>query len=99
MATTLKEQLREEITSATRSRDKIRLSALRMLLAAVTNREKEVRHDLSDDEVREVAGKELKKHAESIEAFEKAGRQELADKERAEQVAVSGYERDRKSVV
>ena len=91
MATTLKAQLREEITSATRSRDKIRLSALRMLLAAVTNREKEVRHDLSDDEVREVASKELKKHAESIEAFEKAGRQELADKERAEQEAVSGY--------
>jgi uncharacterized protein YqeY len=91
VATTLKEQLREEITSATRSRDKIRLSALRMLLAAVTNREKEVRHDLSDDEVREVAGKEVKKHAESIEAFEKAGRQELVDKERAEQEAVSGY--------
>jgi uncharacterized protein YqeY len=91
VATTLKAQLREEITSAMRAGDKVRLSALRMLSAAVTNREKEVRHDLSDDEVREVAGKEVKKHAESIDAFEKAGRQELADKERAEQVAVSGY--------
>ena len=91
MATTLKAQLREEITSAMRSGDKVRLSALRMLSAAVTNREKEVRHDLSDDEVREVAGKEVKKHAESIEAFEAAGRQELAVKERAEQEAVSGY--------
>ena len=58
---------------------------------AVTNREKEVLHELSDDEVREVAGKEVKKHAESIEAFEKAGRLELADKERAEREAVSGY--------
>jgi uncharacterized protein YqeY len=91
VATTLKAQLREEITSAMRSGDKVRLSALRMLSAAVTNREKEVRHDLSDDEVRDVAGKEVKKHAESIEAFEQAGRQELADKERAEQEVVSGY--------
>ncbi|TMK15994.1 MAG: GatB/YqeY domain-containing protein [Actinobacteria bacterium] len=91
VATTLKAQLREEITSALRSSDKVRLGALRMLSAAVTNREKEVLHELSDDEVREVAGKEVKKHAESIEAFEKAGRQELADKERAEREAVSGY--------
>ena len=91
MATTLKAQLHEEVTSAMRSGDKVRLSALRMLSAAVTNREKELLHDLSDDEVREVAGKEVKKHAESIEAFEKAGRQELADKERAEREAVSDY--------
>ena len=91
MATTLKAQLHEQITSAMRSGDKVRLSALRMLSAAVTNREKELLHDLSDDEVREVAGKEVKKHAESIEAFEKAGRQELADKERAEREAVSDY--------
>jgi uncharacterized protein YqeY len=91
VATTLKAQLREEITSALRSSDKVRLGALRMLSAAVTNREKEVLHELSDDEVREVAGKEVKKHAESIEAFEKAGRQELADKERTEREAVSGY--------
>src|SRR5207244_4727609 len=69
VATTLKAQLREEITSALRSSDKVRLGALRMLSAAVTNREKEVLHELSDDEVREVAGKEVKKHAESIEAF------------------------------
>ena len=91
MATTLKDQLREEITTALRSGDKVRLGAFCMLLAAVTNREKEVLHELSDDEVREVAGREVKKHAESIEAFEKAGRQELADKERAEGEAVSGY--------
>ena len=41
-----------------------------MLSAAITNREKEVRHELTDDEVREVAGKEVKKRAESIEAFD-----------------------------
>src|SRR5512134_3470376 len=72
------------MTAAMRSGEKVRLGALRMLSAAITNREKEVLHELSDDEVREVAGREVKRRAESIEAFESAGRTELADKERAE---------------
>ena len=81
---TLKEQVHEQMTSALRAGDKLRLGALRMLAAAITNREKEVLHELSDDEVREVAGKEVKKRSESIEAFGSAGRTELAEKERAE---------------
>ena len=48
---TLKERLAEEIKEAMRARDEIRLSALRLLSAAVRNREVEVRHELSDDEV------------------------------------------------
>lgn len=91
MGGSLKEQVRERTTAAMKSGDKVTVGALRMLSAAITNREKDVGHELSDDEVREVAGKEVKKHAESIEAFETAGRRELADKERAEQEAVSGY--------
>ncbi len=91
MAGTLKEQLREEITDALRAGDKVRLGALRLLSAAVTNQEKELRRELSDDELRAVAGKEMKKRAESIEAFEGAGRQELADKERAERDAIAAY--------
>ena len=81
---TLKEQVHEQMTAALRAGDKLRLGALRMLAAAITNREKEVLHELSDDEVREVAGKEVKKRSESIEAFGSAGRTELAEKERAE---------------
>jgi uncharacterized protein YqeY len=81
---TLKAQVREQMTAALRAGDKVRLGALRMLSAAITNREKEVLHELDDDEVREVAAREVKKRAESIEAFESAGRTELADKERAE---------------
>ncbi len=77
-------QIREELTAALRAGDKIRLASLRMLTAAITNREKELRHELSDDEVRDVAGKEVKKRSESIEAFAAAGRTELADRERAE---------------
>jgi uncharacterized protein YqeY len=87
----LKERLASEQREALRAGEKVRLGALRMLTAAVTNREKELRHELSDDELRDVAGRELKKRTESIEAFEAAGRQELADKERAERDAISGY--------
>ena len=81
---TLKEQVHEQMTAALRAGDKLRLGALRMLAAAITNREKEILHELSDDEVREMAGKEVKKRSESIEAFGSAGRTELAEKERAE---------------
>jgi uncharacterized protein len=91
VAKTLKEQLRSEITEALRAGDKVRLSALRMLSAAVINREKELRHELSDDELRDVAAKEVKKRTESIEAFDGAGRTELADKERVERGTIEPY--------
>jgi uncharacterized protein len=94
---TLKERLAAEMTEALRAGEKVRLGALRMLSAAVTNREKELRHDLSDDEVRDVAAKERKKRTESIEAFENAGRRELAAKERAEQDAIASYAPERLS--
>ena len=82
--TSLKTRVHQEMTAALKAGDKPRLGALRMLLASITNREKEVLHELSDDEVREVAGREVKRRAESIEAFDAAGRTELADLERAE---------------
>ena len=88
---TLKETVREQMTAALKGGDKLRLGALRMLTAAITNREKEERHELSDDEVREVAGKEVKRRIESIEAFEAAGRTELADKERAERDVLQAF--------
>jgi uncharacterized protein YqeY len=81
---TLKAQVHEQMTAALRAGDKLRLGALRMLAASITNREKEVLHELSDEEVREVASKEVKRRTESIEAFASAGRTELAEKERAE---------------
>lgn len=91
MAASLKDQLHEEMTAALKAGERTRLGALRMLAAAITNKEKDVLHELSDDEVREVAGKEVKKRLESIEAFEQAGRQELADKERAEREVLAVY--------
>ena len=88
---TLKDMVREQMTAAMKGGDKVRLGALRMLSAAITNREKEERHELSDDEVREVAGKEVKRRNESIEAFEAAGRTELAEKERAEREVLQPF--------
>ena len=81
---TLKAQVHEQMTAALRVGDKVRLGALRMLAASITNREKEVLHELSDEEVREVAAKEVKRRTESIDAFQSAGRTELAEKELAE---------------
>ena len=91
MANSLKEQIKERTTAAMKAGDKTTVGALRMLSAAITNREKDVLHELSDDEVREIAGKEVKKRAESIEAFDAAGRTELADKERAERAVIEPY--------
>ncbi|HJS27362.1 MAG TPA: GatB/YqeY domain-containing protein [Actinomycetota bacterium] len=88
---TLKTAVREQMTAAMKAGDKARLGALRMLTAAITNREKEERHELSDDEVREVAGKEVKRRTESIEAFEGAGRNELAERERAERDVLQAF--------
>jgi uncharacterized protein YqeY len=87
----LKTRLRREMTDALRAGDRVRLGALRMLSAGVTNREKEVGHDLSDDELREVAAREVKKRTESIEAFDRAGRRDLVDKETAEREVLSDY--------
>ena len=87
----LKEQIKEQTTAAMKGGDKTTLGALRMLSAAITLREKEVLHGLDDDEVREIAGKEVKKHTESIEAFDAAGRAELSDKERAERAVLEPF--------
>lgn len=88
---TLKATVQREMHEALKAGDKIRLGALRMLSAAITNREKEVRHELSDDEVREVAVREVKRRIESIEAFEKGGRADLVQKETTEREVLRAY--------
>jgi len=88
---TLKQQIHERMTEAMRSGDKLTLGTLRMLTAAIVNREKEVLHELSDDEVREVAAREVKRRTESIEAFERGGRADLVQKETAEREILQTY--------
>ena len=87
----LKSRLQTEVRDALKRGQKVRLSALRLLSAAVTTREKELRHALSDDEVRDVATREAKKRAEAIEAYESAGRDDLVAREREEREALAAY--------
>lgn len=90
---TLKEQLRADLTAAMKARDELVKGTLRMTLTAVGNAEvagTEARQ-LSDDEVLRVIAKEAKKRAESAEAFAAAGREELAAQERAEGEVLARY--------
>ena len=87
----LRSEIQARTNQALKAGDKLRVGALRLLSAAIKNKEVELRHELSDDEVRDVAGKEVKRRTESIEAFDAAGRTELADKERAERDVLSAY--------
>jgi uncharacterized protein YqeY len=87
----LKERLASEMRESLKAGQKIRLAALRMLSASVKNREVELRHELSDDELREVASREVKRRTEAIEAYDAAGRQDLARREREERDVLRAY--------
>ena len=81
---TLKERITEDMKAAMRAKDSERLGAIRMLTAAIKQKEVDERVELDDTAVVGVVDKLLKQRKDSIEAFEKAGRQDLADKEKAE---------------
>lgn len=89
----LKQQLRADLTAAMKARDALTLGTLRMVVAAITNEEVagSTARELTDTEVTAVLAKEVKKRKESAEAFDGAGRTELADKERAESAVISAY--------
>jgi uncharacterized protein YqeY len=89
----LKARLRSDLTAAMKARDPLTLGTLRMALAAIINEEVAgtAARELSDAEVTTVLAREVKKRKESAEAFEAAGRGELAEKERAESAVISGY--------
>ena len=87
----LKDRIAAEMRGAMKSGDKVRLATLRLLTASVKNREVELRHELSDEEVVEVAIREAKRRTEAIEAYESAGREDLAAKEREEREVLAAY--------
>lgn len=89
----LKQRLHDDLTAAIKGRDTVRTATLRMALAAISTEEvagKQARA-LSDDEVLTVLTREAKKRREAAEAFDGAGRGELADNERAEQAVLEAY--------
>jgi uncharacterized protein len=89
----LKDRLRTDLTTAMKSRDEIRSSTLRMLLAAITNAEVsgKVARELSDEEVVGVLATEAKRRREAASAFADGGRAEMAAKEEAEAAVIADY--------
>ena len=81
---TLRERIQSDITAAMRSGDALRRDTLRMAESSIYNAEKRDRREYSDDEVAAVLGREVKTRRESVDAFRKGGREDLASKEEAE---------------
>jgi len=77
--------------SAMKSKEAERLSVLRMMKAAVKNREIELRKELEDDQVIQVLGTLIRQRKDSVEQFTKGGRLDLADKEAAEIKVIAQY--------
>ena len=85
------EQLTTTIAEAMKARDQARLSALRMLKAALMNREVERARPLTEAEDLQVVATMVKQRKDSIDQFAKAGRQDLVDKETAELAVIEAY--------
>ena len=88
---TLKERITDDMKAAMRARDAERLGTIRLLTAAMKQKEVDERIELDDVTVIAIVDKMLKQRKDSIEAFEKAARQDLADKEKAEVLVLQAY--------
>jgi uncharacterized protein len=88
---TLKERVQEDMKTAMRAKDAARLSAVRLLLAALKQKEVDERIVLTDADVLGTIEKMVKQRRESIAQYEKAGRQDLADQEKFEIGVLSAY--------
>ena len=90
----LKDRIQDDMKQAMVARDEEKLSTIRMLKSAIQYFEIQkggAGYEASDEDVVEVVGREIKKRRESIEMFEKGGRQELADKEKSELEILQTY--------
>jgi uncharacterized protein YqeY len=87
----LKDQITEDMKSAMRAKEAERLSTIRMLLAAIKQKEVDERITLDDAAVIGVVDKLIKQRKDSIAAFSQAGRTDLADKETAELKVLEAY--------
>ena len=87
----LKEQIIADMTAAMKAKDAARTSTLRMLKAAIVNREIEKGGALDDEELSKLLRSQLKQRRDSVDQYQKAGRQELVEKETAEIAVIEGY--------
>ena len=88
---TLTKQIVADLTAAMKAQDAARMSTLRMVKAAMMNRQIEKGSELDDDEMQKLLRSLVKQRRDSIEQYEKAGRQELVDKEKAEIEVIETY--------
>ena len=88
---TLKARITDDMKTAMRAKDAQRLSAIRLLLAAIKQREVDERKDMSDTDVMSVIEKMIKQRRDSIEQFQKGGRQDLVDVEQFELSVLQAY--------
>ncbi|GKT26303.1 GatB/YqeY domain-containing protein [Acidovorax sp. SUPP3334] len=94
----LKEKITEDMKTAMRAKDSERLGTIRLLQAAIKQKEVDERISLDDDAaVVAIVDKLIKQRKDSITAFEGAGRQDLADKEKSEMAVLQGYLPERMS--
>jgi hypothetical protein len=87
----LKAQIQSDMKTAMKAGDKARLGVIRLILAAIKQREVDERIELDDSQVLAVLDKMLKQRRDSIEQYSAAGRQDLADVERFEVDTIQGY--------
>ncbi len=87
----LKDQIIADMTAAMKAKDAAKTSTLRMLKAAITNREKEGGGALTDEDVQKLLRSQVKQRRDSVEQYEKGGRPELAAKEQAEIAVIEAY--------
>ena len=88
---TLKETLSEDMKAAMRAKDSEMLATIRLINAAIKQREVDERIELGDDQVLSVIEKMIKQRKDSITQFEAGGRQDLADKEKSEITVLAAY--------
>lgn len=87
----LRDRITEDMKAAMRAKDAVRLGTIRLLLAAIKQREVDERITLDDAQVVGVIDKLVKQRKDSIAAFAQAARQDLVDKETAEMAVLDGY--------
>lgn len=87
----ISEQVQKDMVEAMRRREELRLSTLRMVKSALKNKEIDKRAPLDEKEAQQVLSTLIKQRRDSIEQFQKGGRQELADKEAAEITIIEAY--------
>jgi uncharacterized protein YqeY len=87
----LKQRIQDDVKAAMKAKDKERLGTLRLITAAIKQREVDERTELEESQVLAILDKMIKQRRDSVEQYESAGRQELADQEKREIAIIEDY--------